>query len=285
MSDEKWTDPITIGEDMPQPIWFAKAAFQLGHNTVVRKVENGSYEIRLPSEPAEAQGEITERARWLEEREAKGLPVDPLPSGRFPDDPEEFGDQIPVVVVADTERVEVYIDFARPIRALGISPAMARTIALKLNQVADLIDPDGSLGMQNPTSVTIGHIRVPGSDAIKEGVVVTPGLVDDLKVGDRLDPDDEADEHEAALQGFPIVGICDADGCREAQYGTPSGPVCKWGHGGTKGTKPCWACTYDVCDEDADFCKCGRSIKGNAEFVDCDAWTADPQAIKCIGGG
>jgi len=283
MSDEKWTDPIIVDEDTPHPIWFAKAAFQLGHDSIVRKVEDGSYEIRLPREPTEAQDEITERAIWLKERDAKGLPVDPLPSGRFPDDLEEFGDQIPVVIVADTERVEVYIDFARPIKALGVSPAMARTIALKLNQVADLIDPDGSLGMQNPASVTIGHIRVPGSVVIKEGNVIVPGLMDDLRV--HGDPMEEVEAREETLQEFPVVGICGADACNEAQYGTPSGPVCRWGHGGAKTFKPCWACTYDELEKDAEHCKCGRSIKDNAEALDCDAWTVDPFAIKSVGGG
>lgn len=180
--DEKWGEPInTKDEGVPHSIWFAKAAFQLGHDVLVRE-KDGEHQIRLPKGPEDTVGAIWMRAKWLEERENQGLPVDPLPSGRFPDDPEEFADQIPLVVASDIEHREVYIDFAKPLRALGISPAMARTLAMKLHEVADIIDPDGSMGMKNPSTVAIGHVKVPGSSLVKEGLVVTPGLVDDLKL-------------------------------------------------------------------------------------------------------
>jgi hypothetical protein len=282
MSDEQWTDPIAVGEDTPHPIWFAKAAFQLGHDTLVRRREDGTHEVKLPVDHVD---EITERAVWLAERDEQGLPVDPLPSGRFPDDAEEYGDQIPVVVVADAEHAEVYIDFARPIRALGISPAMARTIALKLNSVADLVDPDGSLGMQNPATVTIGHVRVPDSSVLKEGNVIVPALMDDLHTRmSEPDPGEQADMLEEELVAFKLIGICGADACNEAQYDSPGGPTCKWGHGGAETLKPCWACTYDEEDEDAEFCKCGCSIRDNAESCDCESWTGDPHIIKTLGG-
>jgi len=184
---KEWGDPIdTAKEGVPHSIWFAKAAFQLGHTVLVRCV-NGEHQIRLPSGPPEVVDGIWKRALFLEEREKNGLPVDPLPSGRFPDDAKEFADQIPLVIAADIERGEVYVDFARSIQALGISPAMARTLAMKLNDVADSLDPDGSMGMKNPASVSIGHIKVPGSDVVKEGTVITPGLIDDLKLGEGDD--------------------------------------------------------------------------------------------------
>lgn len=192
----EWSEPISVDEDTPHPIWFAKAAYQLGYSSLVRQVD-GRYEIRLP---VGAQDEITERATWLAERDAKGLPVNPLPCGRFPDSEEEFADQILVAVIADPEHGEVYVDFARPLRAIGISPAMARTIAMKLMEVADGIDPDGSAGMKNPATVTIGHIRVPGSDITKEGAVVMPGVLDDLCF---LGPGEDADVSENDLDSCP----------------------------------------------------------------------------------
>jgi hypothetical protein len=173
--------------DVPDPIFFSKACRQLGIPSEAQPfVRDGEENIRarLPMMPRETFETVLKRAQFLLEREAQGLPTEQLPSGRWPDSLDEFADQVPVVIAKDKEKASVYIDFGRPIQAIGVSPAMARTIATLIMAAANEMDPAGELG-NRPELVNVARLKVPGQEVEQEGTVELPGVFAGLNVSDE----------------------------------------------------------------------------------------------------
>jgi len=177
--------------DVPDPIFWTKACRQLGIPSEAQQFMAGdtpSVRARLPTMPKETYESILERASFLLEREAQGLPTEQLPSGRWPDSLDEFADQVPIVIAKDQEKASVYLDFGRPVQAIGVSPAMARTIATMIVTAANEMDPDGELG-NRPELVNIARLKVPGVDTEQEGTVELPGVLTGLELPEEGDDD------------------------------------------------------------------------------------------------
>jgi hypothetical protein len=187
MSDVEMVGPTVIepGSDgLPDPIFFSKACRQLGIPSEAQpfvKDGNQSIRARLPAMPQQTYDSVLKRARFLVEREAQGLPTEQLPSGRWPDSLDEFADQVPIVIAKDEDKDSVYLDFGRPIQAIGVNPAMARTIATMIMTAANEMDPDGELGSR-PELVNVARLKVPGREVEQEGTVELPGVFSGLSV-------------------------------------------------------------------------------------------------------
>jgi hypothetical protein len=131
--------------------------------------------------PEETFATVKERAKFLQDREEEGLPTEQLPSGRWPDSLDEFADQVPLVVAGDKDKLAVYLDFGRPIQAIGVSPAVARTISMLIMDAANELDPDGAVAGAHPELVNVARVRVPDKTLEQEGTVFMPGLTQELQ--------------------------------------------------------------------------------------------------------
>lgn len=193
--DEGFVCPVIIepeDDDAPDPIFWSKACRQLGIPSEAQSFVRGGkshIRVRLPTMPQETFQTVLERVRFLVEREAQGLPTEQLPSGRWPDSLDEFADQVPVVIAKDEEKFSVYLDFGRPIQAIGVSPAMARTMATLIMTAANEMDPSGELG-NRPELVNVARLKVPGKDVEQEGTVELPGVFAGLTIPKREAEDD-----------------------------------------------------------------------------------------------
>lgn len=257
--------------DVPDPIFWSKACRQLGIPSEAQPfVRDGEEQIRarLPVMPRETFDTVLKRAQFLLEREAQGLPTEQLPSGRWPDSLEEFADQVPVVIAKDDGKGSVYIDFGRPIQAIGVSPAMARTIATLIMTAANEMDPTGELG-NRPELVNVARLRVPGKEVEQEGTVELPGVFAGLTVpqdGEKKTWSKDTPVEEAWSQFSEgatgvCVGLC-VD-CEKPQYMSPGGEVCENGHGGAPSFRPCWACAFYYCKAHTNgHPKCQEQPKG-----------------------
>jgi len=274
--------------NVPDPIFWSKACRQLGIPSEAQPfAKDGEEHIRarLPVMPRQTYETVLNRARFLLEREDQGLPTEQLPSGRWPDSLDEFADQIPVVIAKDEEKASVYIDFGRPIQAIGVSPAMARTIAIMIMTAANEMDPKGELGNQ-PELVNVARLKVPDQDVEQEGLIELPGVfsgitipkgASDKKQWDEETPIDEAWDRFNAGDTGVCVGLCEM--CEEPQYMSPGGEVCKNGHGGAPSIRPCWACASYYCNSHTDgHPRCEGPPKGpglnpaqNTDY-DCYDW-------------
>jgi hypothetical protein len=124
---------------------------------------------------------VVERVGFLQKREAQGLPVEPLHDGTWPESSEEYADSIPLIITKDEEKKSVYIDFGRPIHAIGVSPTMARTLAVMMMTVANELDPDGMVTMGRPELVSVGRLKVSDEEKEKVGIISLPGILGELK--------------------------------------------------------------------------------------------------------
>lgn len=155
----------------PDPIWFAKAGFQLGYQVSVKKREN-LFVIKIPNK-GKIYDEIWERAVFLKNRFEQELPVDPLPDGTFPDvEPEEL-EGIIFAVNPDKEEKTVRLDFNRSVKSIAILPHVARFIALMLNSSADSADPANE-SMRSVSRAVKGEIIF--EDGRKEEVEIQPSM-------------------------------------------------------------------------------------------------------------
>jgi hypothetical protein len=201
MSNEPEMVPAMIfgldDDGMPAPIFLSKACRQLGipsemQPTTREDGQGATIRVRLPTMPKETFETVKTRAKFLQQRDKEGLPTEQLPSGRWPDSLDEFADQVPLVVVADEEKGSVYLDFGRPIQAIGVSPAMARTISTLIMGVANEVDPDGQLAYSRPELVNVARVTVPGKKIEQEGTMVLPALIGSLQ--EKLDGEEGAGE-------------------------------------------------------------------------------------------
>jgi len=175
--------PVVIqpgGDETADPIFYSKACRQLGVPSQAQPFKddkgNESVRARLPIMPKVTFENIVKRAEFLLEREQKGLPTEQLPSGRWPDSLDEFADQILVTIAKSAKKNSIYIDFGRPIQAIGVNPAMARSIAVMLMNEADCLDPlMESIG--RPELINVARIKVSDSEAEKEGRLEFPSLL------------------------------------------------------------------------------------------------------------
>lgn len=176
---------IGLGDDPVAPIFYSKACRQLGIPSEMQpfqRPEGGStIRVRLPMMPEETLATVKERARFLQDREQRGLPTEQLPSGRWPDSLDEFADQVPLVVATEKEKLFVYLDFGRPIQAIGVSPAVARTISILIMDAANELDPDGVVAGAHPELVNVARVKVPGKTLEQEGTISMPGLSRELQ--------------------------------------------------------------------------------------------------------
>ena len=157
----------------PDPIWFAKAGFQLGYHVIVKKGDK-KFIVGLPSNK-KIYNAILERAIFLKDRFEKGLPVDPLSDGTFPDTEEKLLEGVIFAVNPDLKEKTVRIDFNRSVKSIAIQPHAARFIALMLNSSADRVDPKNEL-MKNASRLDKGKIIF--EDGREEEVEVKPSLPD-----------------------------------------------------------------------------------------------------------
>ena len=198
MSDAEMVGPTVIepgSDELPEPIFFSKACRQLGIPSEAQPfVKNGEESIRarLPAMPRLTYEAVLKRACFLVEREVQGLPTEQLPSGRWPDSLDEFADQVPIVIAKDEDKGAVYLDFGRPIQAIGVNPAMARTIATMIMTAANEMDPDGELG-NRPGLVNVARLKIPGQEAEQEGTIELPGVFSGLRVQSKSNMENEND--------------------------------------------------------------------------------------------
>jgi hypothetical protein len=219
--------------------------------------------------PRQTYETVLKRALFLAEREEKGLPTEQLPSGRWPDSLDEFADQVPVAIAQDEKTKSVYIDFGRPIQAIGVSPAMARTIATMIMTAANELDPEGTVATSHPELLNVARLRVPEQDVEQEGTVMLPGVFNALKL-----PEEPVEQR--SRESFPLVGICAA--CGEPQYMTPAGEVCKNGHGGAETMLPCHACVHRHFESESirGHCGAGHDPRINKDH-NCADWKYDDE--------
>jgi hypothetical protein len=174
-------------DDPVAPIFYSKACRQLGVPSEMQpfpKEGGGStIRVRLPLMPEETLKTVKERAKFLQEREERGLPTEQLPSGRWPDTLDEFADQVPLVIKAEQNKLSVYLDFGRSVQAIGVSPAVARTISMLITEAANELDPEGAVAGTHPELVNVARVKVPGSTLEQEGTIFMPGLSQELQVG------------------------------------------------------------------------------------------------------
>jgi len=273
--------PVTIephGGKFPEPIFWSKACRQLGVPSEIQSFKRDGEDLvraRLPVMPRKTYEAILKRARFLVEREQHGLPTEQLPSGRWPDSLDEFADQVPLAIAKDEENNSIYIDFGRPIQAIGISPAMARTIATMIVTAANEMDPDGLIAMSRPELVNVARIRVPEHDLEQEGTVALPSVFAGLKLHERPDDSSSFD-----LDNYPLIGICNE--CHCPQHTTPGGPSCKNGHGGAETIRPCFACSYQNRNVvSTGQCEAGLFQKMNINN-NCGNWEVDQDFVASV---
>ena len=284
--------------DVPDPIFFSKACRQLGIPSQAQPFvqdDKESIRARLPVMPKQTYESVLKRAEFLLEREAQGLPTEQLPSGRWPDSLDEFADQVPVVIAKDEDKASVYLDFGRPVQAIGVSPAMARTIATLIMTAANEMDPDGEMG-NRPELVNVARLKVPGMEQEQEGTVELPGVFAGITIPKgasdkkQWDKDVSADEawaqFEAGATGV-CIGLCES--CEEPQYMSPGGEVCKNGHGGAPSIRPCWACAFYFCKAHTNgHPKCQEQPKGPGldpaqnKNHDCHDWAFSQARLDFI---
>lgn len=175
--------PVVIesgGDVFPEPILWSKACRQLGIPSEFQE-EKAGIRVRLPVMPLRTYETVVERVGFLQKREAQGLPVEPLHDGTWPESSEEYADSIPLIITKDEEKKSVYIDFGRPIHAIGVSPTMARTLAVMMMTVANELDPDGMVTMGRPELVSVGRLKVSDEEKEKVGIISLPGILGELK--------------------------------------------------------------------------------------------------------
>jgi hypothetical protein len=144
----------------PHPIWVASAARQLHYPCKVSTAQTSKSNAIIVRVPIDHQDQIFERARLLADRESQGLPTEPLPSGRWPEDENEFGLEIKMNVGVDLDDKLIVIDFNQRISSVGIHPSLARYLANLMLTRANEIDPDGKAGMVDTRFLGVAKVKV-----------------------------------------------------------------------------------------------------------------------------
>lgn len=155
----------------PDPIWFAKAGFQLGYHVVVKK-RNKVFVVEMPSDK-EIHDAIWGRAIFLKGRFDQELPVDTLPNGNFPDSEEELLEGVVFAVNPDLIEKTVRIDFNRSVKSISIQPHAARFIALMLTTSADQADPKNE-SIKDASRLVKGEVTF--EDGRKEEIEIQPSV-------------------------------------------------------------------------------------------------------------
>jgi len=274
------------GNDIAEPIFFSKACYQFGFASEVgvftnKETGKSDFKVKLPPMTEEMREKVIERAKFLQLRSEQGLPVDPLPSGRFPDSEEEYADAIPLSIQPDTNKGTVCVGFGRAITTIDVTPAMARTIALMLMGSAATIESE--CAPVDHGKVNIARVRVPDSTVEKEGTI---SLLDFMAPSNMVGSGGSeghvvelSQRNESSrIEDFPIIGTCSL--CGELQYQTPSGPTCKThGHGGAITETSCEACDYFPKEPSGNgYCESGDKMPTDGSI--CHSWSPNPTFKK-----
>ena len=147
-------------DEKPPLLFLMKAARQLGIMEPLNRftMSDGALEF-LARTPEHDVGRLVERAWFLEDREARGLPTELTPSGRMPDSHDEVDDPVAFRIGIDRKKKVIAIHHGRPLKAFDIHPAAARALGMALMHAADQVDPDGASLRDDPKLVGVAYVH------------------------------------------------------------------------------------------------------------------------------